>query len=246
MTALLEQHSAAANEKQEFSTHSFRSGGAVSRACAGEDVATIMQQAFWKSPQTAWRYMRLAKALSQGTTGHTQRSRTNIQGDQQTSVEGTKQTVGDVRQCTYDGIELFWSRLPTERDSEVWDKMACVRTVHDEITRIHPKIRKDRSREGWQHRRREIFPPFHPILCDKKSCRQDTNGSADKIEKSSKTIPDPRIEDRLTVDEPVALTTSSSMPCFFLEPRKKQEAEMRLRPPTPRAQVIMIMEYDIE
>ena len=28
-------------------------------------------RAFWKSPKTAWRYMRLAQVLSPGTTGHT-------------------------------------------------------------------------------------------------------------------------------------------------------------------------------
>ena len=71
MTFLLNQHSVAARENQDFSMHSFRSGRAVSRACAGEDVSTIMQSAFWKSPKTAWRYMRLAEVLPPATTGHT-------------------------------------------------------------------------------------------------------------------------------------------------------------------------------
>ena len=35
----------AARENQDFSMHSFRSGGAVSRASAGEDVSTIVQRA---------------------------------------------------------------------------------------------------------------------------------------------------------------------------------------------------------
>ena len=64
--------STAARENQDFSMLSFRSGEAVSRACAGEDVSTIMQKKpFWKSPKTAWRYMRLAGVLSLGTTRHT-------------------------------------------------------------------------------------------------------------------------------------------------------------------------------
>ena len=38
---------------------------------------------------------------------------------------------------------------------------------------------KDRKvREGWKHRQREVFPLFHPILSEKKNCRQDTNGSS--------------------------------------------------------------------
>lgn len=63
MTVLLKQHSAAANEKQEISMHSFRSGGAFSRACAGEDASTTTQKVFWKSSQTPWRYMGLTEVL---------------------------------------------------------------------------------------------------------------------------------------------------------------------------------------
>ena len=58
-------------EPRFLSMHSFPSGGAVSRARAGEDVSTIMQRAFWKSPNTARRYVRPAEVLSPGTTGHT-------------------------------------------------------------------------------------------------------------------------------------------------------------------------------
>ena len=49
--------------------HSFRSGGAVSRALAGDSTATIMQRAFWKSPKTASRYMRLMEVVSPGAKG---------------------------------------------------------------------------------------------------------------------------------------------------------------------------------
>ena len=35
MTVLLKRHSVAANDNQGFCMHSFRSGGAISQACAG-------------------------------------------------------------------------------------------------------------------------------------------------------------------------------------------------------------------
>ena len=47
--------------------HSFRSGGAVSRALAGDSLSTIMQRAFWKSHRQAWRYMRLMEVVSPGS-----------------------------------------------------------------------------------------------------------------------------------------------------------------------------------
>lgn len=56
-------------ERQAFSLHSFRSGGAVSRALAGDSLSTIMQRAYWKSPKTAWRYMRLMEVIAPGLEG---------------------------------------------------------------------------------------------------------------------------------------------------------------------------------
>ena len=46
---------------------SFRSGGAISQALAGENLASIMQKAFWKRPSTAWRYMRLMQVVAPGS-----------------------------------------------------------------------------------------------------------------------------------------------------------------------------------
>lgn len=69
MTSLLKVSAIAAEVKGDFTMHSFRSGGAVSRALAGDDLSTVMQRAFWKSPTTAWRYMQLAKVTSPGTAG---------------------------------------------------------------------------------------------------------------------------------------------------------------------------------
>ena len=47
--------------------HSFRSGGAISQALAGENLASIMQRAFWKRPSTAWRYVRLMQVVAPGS-----------------------------------------------------------------------------------------------------------------------------------------------------------------------------------
>lgn len=69
MTSMLKASALEAKVPGDFSMHSFRSGGAVSRALAGDDLSTIMQRAFWKSPTTAWRYMQLAKVTSPGTAG---------------------------------------------------------------------------------------------------------------------------------------------------------------------------------
>ena len=70
MTSFLKQSAAAAGVEGDFSMHSFRSGGAVSRALAGDDLSTIMQRAFWKDPKTAWRYMQLAQVVSPGSSGY--------------------------------------------------------------------------------------------------------------------------------------------------------------------------------
>ena len=47
--------------------HSFRSGGAIPQALAGETLASIMQRAFRKRPSTAWRFMRLMQVVAPGS-----------------------------------------------------------------------------------------------------------------------------------------------------------------------------------
>lgn len=56
--------------------HSLRSGGAVSRAFAGDYLSTTMQRVFWEKIRTAWirtawRYMLLAEIVSPGPEGDT-------------------------------------------------------------------------------------------------------------------------------------------------------------------------------
>ena len=46
MSAALKKYAQAAGEKQEFSLHSFQSGGALARALAGDTLSTIMQRAY--------------------------------------------------------------------------------------------------------------------------------------------------------------------------------------------------------
>ena len=51
MTKALKVHARNAGERTAFTLHSFRSGGALKRALAGEDLPTVMQRAFWKKPR---------------------------------------------------------------------------------------------------------------------------------------------------------------------------------------------------
>ena len=67
MSQALKLYAKGAGEKQDFSLHSFRSGGAVSRALAGDFLSSIMQKAYWKNPKTAWRYMRLMEVVAPGS-----------------------------------------------------------------------------------------------------------------------------------------------------------------------------------
>ena len=55
MTKALKVHARNAGERTAFTMHSFRSGGALTRALAGEDLPAVMQRAFWKKLSTAWR-----------------------------------------------------------------------------------------------------------------------------------------------------------------------------------------------
>ena len=70
MTKALKVHARHAGERNAFTMHSFRSGGALTRALAGEDLPTVMQRAFWKKLSTAWRYLRLMEVLIPGSVGN--------------------------------------------------------------------------------------------------------------------------------------------------------------------------------
>ena len=70
MTKALKVHARNAGERTAFTMHSFRSGGAITRALTGEDLPTVMQRAFWKKPSTAWRYLRLMEVLLPGSVGN--------------------------------------------------------------------------------------------------------------------------------------------------------------------------------
>ena len=73
MTALLMHHSVAARENKSFSMHSFRLGGAVSRACAVGTCINHHAESVLEEPTHGMEVheARLAEVLSQGTTGHT-------------------------------------------------------------------------------------------------------------------------------------------------------------------------------
>ena len=70
MTKALKVHARNAGERTAFTMHPFRSGGALTRALAGEDLPTVMQRAFWKKPSTAWRYLRLMEVLIPESIGN--------------------------------------------------------------------------------------------------------------------------------------------------------------------------------
>ena len=67
MTKTLKVHARNAGERTAFTMHSFRSGGALTRALAGEDLPTVARRGFWKKPSTAWRYLRLMEVLIPGS-----------------------------------------------------------------------------------------------------------------------------------------------------------------------------------
>ena len=68
MTTALKAYGIAAGERGGYSMHVFRSGGAISKALAGEDLRSIRLRAFWKQPSTVWRYMRLMRVVAPGTS----------------------------------------------------------------------------------------------------------------------------------------------------------------------------------
>ncbi len=67
MSRDLSKYAKNAGERQELSLYSFRSRGAIARALAGDSTESIMQQAYWNNPKTAWRYMRLMEVVSPGS-----------------------------------------------------------------------------------------------------------------------------------------------------------------------------------
>ena len=69
-TKALKVHARNAGERTSFTMHSFRLGGALTRALAGEDLPTVMQRAFLNKPSTAWRYLRLMEVLIPGWVGN--------------------------------------------------------------------------------------------------------------------------------------------------------------------------------
>ena len=71
MTHALKSHAQAAGEKADLSRAFFPfGGGAITRALRGEDLSSIMERAFWKRPNTAWRYMRMMEVVSPGAVGN--------------------------------------------------------------------------------------------------------------------------------------------------------------------------------
>ena len=67
MSQILKCHTRKAGEYTQFSMHSFRSGGGVSRALAGDSTSTITQRTVSESPRTAARYTRLLEVVCPGT-----------------------------------------------------------------------------------------------------------------------------------------------------------------------------------
>ena len=68
MTKALKAYSIAAGEHGEYSMHSFRSGGTISQALAGENLRSIMQRFYFKQLSKVWRYMRLMQVVAPGTS----------------------------------------------------------------------------------------------------------------------------------------------------------------------------------
>ena len=70
MTKTLKVHARNGGEHTAFTMHYFKSGGALTRDLAGEDLPTVMQRAFWKKLIAAWRYLRLMEVLIPGSVGN--------------------------------------------------------------------------------------------------------------------------------------------------------------------------------
>ena len=68
MTKALKAYFIAAGEHGKYSMHSFRAGGTISQALAGENLRSIMQRFYLKQPSKVWRYMRLMQVVAPGTS----------------------------------------------------------------------------------------------------------------------------------------------------------------------------------
>ena len=81
MTKALKVHAHNARERTAFTMHSFKSGGALTRDLAGEDLSTVMQRAFWKKLSIAWRYLRLMEVLIPGSVGNSTKGGKEVWGN---------------------------------------------------------------------------------------------------------------------------------------------------------------------
>ena len=79
VTKAMNVHARNAGERTAFTMHSFRLEGALTRALAGEDLHTVMQRAFWKTPTTARKYLRLIEELIPGSSGNSMVTRVSPQ-----------------------------------------------------------------------------------------------------------------------------------------------------------------------
>ena len=70
MIKVLKEHARNVGDRNAFTMHSFRSGGPLTRALAGENLPTVMQRTFCKKSSTAWRYLRLMDVLNPGSVGN--------------------------------------------------------------------------------------------------------------------------------------------------------------------------------
>ena len=70
ITKTLKVHARNAGKRTAFTMHFFRSGGALTRALAWEDLSAVMQRAFWKKPSATWKYLRLMEVVIFGSEGN--------------------------------------------------------------------------------------------------------------------------------------------------------------------------------
>lgn len=67
MIKALKSYAQAVRVRQKFLKHSFRCRGATAQVLPGENLALIVQWAFWKRHSTAWRNMCLMQVMSPGS-----------------------------------------------------------------------------------------------------------------------------------------------------------------------------------
>ena len=47
----------------KLSIHSLRAGSAISKVLEGQSLRKVMYDAYWKNPDTAWKYLKLYQVL---------------------------------------------------------------------------------------------------------------------------------------------------------------------------------------